>query len=72
MMKSSIDEYRTNAEDCLRMAQAAEDDNDRPLWVTLAQSWLRLAEQADRISARIKSGAPLDDNDQDTPAHARN
>jgi acyl transferase domain-containing protein len=73
-MKSSIEEYRTNAEDCLRMAQAAQDDNDRPLWVTLAQSWLRLAEQADRISARIQSGEPADDNDQagDPRIRARN
>jgi hypothetical protein len=69
MIKSSIDEYRTNAEDCLRMARA--DDNDRPLWVTLAQSWLRLAEQADRISDRIKSGAPADDNDQDRDPQSR-
>ena len=61
---SSIDEYRLNAEDCLRMAQAAQDDNDRPLWVTLAQSWLRLAEQADRISNRIKSGQAEAGNDQ--------
>ncbi len=67
-MKSSIEEYRTNAEDCLRMAQA-QDDNDRPLWVTLAQSWLRLAEQADRINDRIKSGEPADGNEQRTRAH---
>ena len=62
-MKSSIDEYRTNAEDCLRMAQVQGED-DRPLWVTLAQSWLRLAEEADRISARIKSGEPLAGNEE--------
>jgi hypothetical protein len=68
-MKSSIEEYRTNAEDCLRMAQAQGDD-DRPLWVTLAQSWLRLAEQADRI----KSGEPLAGNEElaDTAAPTRN
>jgi hypothetical protein len=51
---TSIDEYRGNAEDCLRMA--AEDDRDKPLWVTLAQSWLRLAEHAARIDANIQSG----------------
>lgn len=53
---TSIDEYRVNAEDCLRMAQAAEDERDKPLWVTLAQSWLRLAEHAARIDAGIQSG----------------
>jgi hypothetical protein len=66
-MKSSTEEYRTNAEDCLRMAQL-QDDNDRPLWVTLAQSWLRLAEQADRINDRIKSaGAEADNEESDDP-----
>jgi hypothetical protein len=52
---TAIDEYRVNAEDCLRMAQAAEDERDKPLWVTLAQSWLRLAEHAARIDADIQS-----------------
>ncbi len=40
--------YRSNAEDCLRMAQTAVNDGDRPFWLTLAQSWLRLAERAAR------------------------
>jgi len=40
--------YRSNAEDCLRMAQTAANDSDRPFWLTLAQSWLRLAEHAAR------------------------
>lgn len=39
-----------NAEDCLRMAKGAQDQRDIPLWVTLAQSWLRLAEHADRVA----------------------
>lgn len=52
----SFDDYRIQAEDCLRMAEA-EDEQDRPLWVTLAQSWLRLAQDADRI----KSGQPVGD-----------
>jgi hypothetical protein len=51
---SSPDDYRTNAEDCLRMAKAAAEDRDRPLWATMAQSWLRLAEHAER-------GAPMAD-----------
>ena len=45
---SSNNLYRSNAEDCLRMAQTAANDGDRPFWVTLAQSWLRLAERATR------------------------
>ena len=47
---STADDYRTNAEDCLRMAKAAAEERDRPLWATMAQSWLRLAEHAERIA----------------------
>ena len=47
---SSASDYRSNAEDCLRRAEKAVDERDGPLWATMAQSWLRLAEHADRIS----------------------
>ena len=50
---SSSDDYRSNAEDCLRMAKMASEENDRPLWATMAQSWLRLAEHADRINTKL-------------------
>ena len=43
-----------NAEDCLRMAKGAQDQRDIPLWVTLAQSWLRLAEHADRVAEEFR------------------
>ena len=46
--------YRSNAQDCLRMAQAASNDSDRPFWLTLAQSWLRLAEHAARSSSESR------------------
>jgi hypothetical protein len=55
-MKSSTDSYRSNAEECLRLASLDRNENDRPLWVTLAQSWLRLAEHADRVNEDVKSG----------------
>ena len=47
---SSAHDYRINAEDCLRMAKQASEERDRPLWATMAQSWLRLAEHADRAN----------------------
>ncbi len=47
---SPASDYRSNAEDCLRMAKLASEERDRPLWATMAQSWLRLAEHADRIN----------------------
>jgi putative IMPACT (imprinted ancient) family translation regulator len=47
---STNEQYRTNAEDCLRMARAVENDRDKPFWLTLAQSWLQLAEQQSRVN----------------------
>jgi hypothetical protein len=47
--------YRSNAQDCLRMAQATPDERDRPLWLTLAQSWLRLAEHAARGGDEVET-----------------
>ena len=41
-------DHRRWAEDCVVMAQAAEDPNDKALWLTLAQSWVRLAEHVAR------------------------
>jgi hypothetical protein len=45
---SASDEYRSNAENCLRMAQTVHNLQDRPFWLTLAQSWLQLAEHSAR------------------------
>jgi hypothetical protein len=47
----TLNEYRSIAEDCLRQAYAAEDERDRPLWATMAQSWLLLAEHARQLSS---------------------
>jgi len=59
---SSNNVYRDNAEDCLRMAQTAA--NDRPFWLTLAQSWLRLAERAARSgSSEAQTHRPRVDSD---------
>jgi hypothetical protein len=46
---SDVEVYRNNAEDCLRLAEADQDQQDKPLWATLAVSWLKLAEDANRI-----------------------
>ena len=46
---STIEQYRAHAHDCLRRAHTDVNDGDKPLWLTLAQSWLQLAEHADRI-----------------------
>jgi hypothetical protein len=42
------DNHRKLAEQCIAMARAAEGDRDKALWLTLAQSWVRLAEHVAR------------------------
>ena len=45
---SSNSTYRSNAEECLRMAKIAADESEKPFWLGLAQSWLLLAEHSTR------------------------
>jgi len=43
------------------MARAADDQNDKALWLTLAQSWVRLAEHVARaggLAANDDAKAP--------------
>jgi hypothetical protein len=40
-------DYRKQAEECIAMALQSADNTDKALWVTLAQSWVRLALQAE-------------------------
>ncbi len=44
----TIQDHRKYAERCVAMAQAADEDSDKALWLTLAQSWMRLAEHVAR------------------------
>ncbi len=37
-------DHRRCAEECVAMAKRAGADSDKVLWLTLAQSWVRLAE----------------------------
>jgi hypothetical protein len=41
-------DHRKWAEECVAMARAADDYKDKALWLTLAQSWVRLAEHVAR------------------------
>ena len=47
IMGTTLD-HRRYAEECVAMARLAEDDQDKMLWLTLAQSWVRLAEHVER------------------------
>jgi hypothetical protein len=40
--------HRRYAEECVAMAQRSEHESDKALWLTLAQSWVRLAEHVAR------------------------
>ena len=44
---ASSDEYRRHASECVRLAQQAENANDKALLLRMAETWLRLAQQAE-------------------------
>ncbi|HUI12886.1 MAG TPA: hypothetical protein VL048_05385 [Xanthobacteraceae bacterium] len=50
-------DHRRCAEECLAMARASEDDKDKALWLTLAQSWVRLAEHVAEAEAAAEPAA---------------
>ena len=58
----SANEYRDIAQDCLRMAAIAEDDRDRPLWVTMAQSWIQLAEHVASLNSDPEQESAAEDH----------
>ena len=47
---SSLNEFRHNAEHCARMATVASRETDRLVLLELAQSWLWLAELAQKAN----------------------
>jgi hypothetical protein len=51
-------DHRRCAEECVAMARLADNDSDKALWLTLATSWVRLAEHV----ARVETGAALEAN----------
>jgi hypothetical protein len=46
----TVRDHRRYAEECVAMAQLSDDESDKALWLTLAQSWVRLAEHVARGS----------------------
>jgi hypothetical protein len=44
---ASADEYRRHASECVRLAQNAQNPSDKALLLRMAESWLRLARQAE-------------------------
>jgi putative IMPACT (imprinted ancient) family translation regulator len=56
---SSKQDYRANAEDCLRKAQTAENEEEKPFWLNLAQSWLQLAQYSTQKRAEADTNKPI-------------
>jgi hypothetical protein len=52
---SRVDEYRRFAAECLKMAQAADDEQRRSILLQMAQGWLALA-QKDETNADRADG----------------
>jgi hypothetical protein len=48
-------DHRKSAEECVAMARLSEAESDKALWLTLAQSWVRLAEHVARVESRTTS-----------------
>jgi len=60
-------DHRKCAEHCVEKAQTADDEQDKALWLTLAVSWLRLAEDAGGAASEPSSA---DDGENALAAHA--
>jgi hypothetical protein len=58
----AADEYRRHAVECLRIAHETINARSRALLIDTAQSWLRLAQQAEKKAApsgeRVITSAP--------------
>jgi hypothetical protein len=51
-------EYEKYAAQCVLLARATENPDQRIVLLTMAQSWRRLARQAEKISALAHPGDP--------------
>lgn len=54
-------DHRRCAEECVAMARLSEDNKDKALWLTLAQSWVRLAEHVARAETGL-AAEPVEDD----------
>jgi len=50
---ATVLDHRRCAEECVAMARLSEDRQDKALWLTLAQSWVRLAEHVARAETDL-------------------
>jgi hypothetical protein len=50
-----ITDHRKCAEECVAFARLADAESDKALWLTLAQSWVRLAEHVAHMEERASA-----------------
>ena len=54
----TTEEHRRCAEQCVARAQSSREDGYKALWLSLAQSWVRLAEHSEQQSEAGVSEQP--------------
>jgi len=52
----SSGQYREHAAECLRSAQAAKTPASKALYLTMAEAWVRLADQGESITGKSSAG----------------
>ena len=46
------DEFRQRAVECRQVAATVTDASDKAFWLRLADDWMKIASQADKVSGR--------------------
>ena len=60
----SVQDHRRYAEECVAMARQSQGQSDKALWLTLAQSWVRLAEHVAHAAEFDKADPELAEADE--------
>jgi len=56
--QSDSEKYRQWAAQCLSMAQRAQHDDDKAVWLELAAKWQRLSQEADPRVQQAEQAQP--------------
>jgi hypothetical protein len=54
----SADDYRELADKCFQSAREAHNEDERMMYLTLAQTWLEEASRRDSATSSLATGAP--------------
>ena len=65
------DEYRRNAEECQRMADATSSESDKRSWLRLAESWMRMVRKESGNGTRPQDTGAFDDEHRTRGTHQR-